>query len=224
MDPMTASALIGAGSSLLGGLFSNDANEEAMDQAYKRQKEFAQMGVQWKVADAKKAGVHPLYALGANTMSFSPTVVGDSLGPALADMGQNIGRAVEATGTASDRANSKIVAGLALERAGLENDLLRAQIATQRSQLGPPMPVSDSQKTVVLPDGTVLPARPNVSSAQAAEDRSGEISDIPYGYAAIKEYLGQSPYLEGTRKEMETIVRNLNVAREFLGIPARSGY
>lgn len=36
------------------------------------QREFAQHGIQWKVADAQAAGVHPLYALGGGTPSFSP--------------------------------------------------------------------------------------------------------------------------------------------------------
>ena len=37
------------------------------------QREFAQSGIQWKVADAKKAGLHPLAALGAQTASASPS-------------------------------------------------------------------------------------------------------------------------------------------------------
>lgn len=40
------------------------------------QKTFAKMGVQWRVNDAKKAGIHPLAALGAQTFSGSPISVG----------------------------------------------------------------------------------------------------------------------------------------------------
>lgn len=36
------------------------------------QEKFAKEGIQWKVADAKKAGLHPLAALGASTNSFTP--------------------------------------------------------------------------------------------------------------------------------------------------------
>lgn len=46
---------------------------------YARAKEFAQFGIQWKVADAQAAGVHPLYAIGGSGAQFSasPTHVGD---------------------------------------------------------------------------------------------------------------------------------------------------
>lgn len=40
------------------------------------QKEFAQHGIRWKVADAKAAGLHPLYAVGASTSSAMPITVG----------------------------------------------------------------------------------------------------------------------------------------------------
>ena len=54
---------IGAVGSLIGGnIASNNANKQ-----YEMQKEFAQNGIRWKVADAKAAGIHPLAALGAQT-------------------------------------------------------------------------------------------------------------------------------------------------------------
>lgn len=46
-------------------------NEEKEKRDYARAKEFAQMGIQWKVADAQAAGVHPLYAVGASGPGFS---------------------------------------------------------------------------------------------------------------------------------------------------------
>ena len=41
-------------------------------------KQFAKRGIQWRVHDAKKAGLHPLAALGAQTTSFSPSFVSQS--------------------------------------------------------------------------------------------------------------------------------------------------
>lgn len=58
----------------------------------KSQKKFAREGITWKVNDAKRAGIHPLAALGANTMSFSPQYIDSDLGAA----GQNIDRAIQA--------------------------------------------------------------------------------------------------------------------------------
>ena len=67
-----ALGLIGAGQS--------QASAERLNQLnYEHQKEFAQNGIRWKVADAKAAGLHPLAALGASTASYSPSaVIGDS--------------------------------------------------------------------------------------------------------------------------------------------------
>lgn len=57
------------------------------------QKLFAKKGIQWRVKDAKAAGLHPLYALGAQVPAFSP--VSSSLGSDLSAAGQNIGAALE---------------------------------------------------------------------------------------------------------------------------------
>lgn len=97
MDPIIGGALIGAGSNLLGGLFSSKSNLKATKAQIEAQREFAQHGVSWRVADAKAAGLHPLYALGAQTPSFTPMVIPDSMGPAISEAGQAIGRAVAAT-------------------------------------------------------------------------------------------------------------------------------
>lgn len=116
--------------SVASGLFGRSQQKANL----KAQKEFAQHGIRWKVEDAKAAGLHPLAALGAQTHSFSPTVVGDNF----AQAGQEIGRAIDSTRTHSERKDANGVLGkLAIERAGLENDLLRSQIA-KNNQAGQP--------------------------------------------------------------------------------------
>lgn len=121
--------LISAGASLLGGALSNKNKSDTADQNIAMQKEFAQNGIQWRVEDAKKAGIAPLAALGANTVSFSPIDVGDtSFGPAISDMGQNIGRAVDASMDAGSRQQTRMN-DLQIENQELQNDALRLQIA-----------------------------------------------------------------------------------------------
>lgn len=86
-------AAIGAGASMLG---SKKAAKSASDQAmmnYLMQKEFAQSGIQWRVEDAKKAGLHPLYALGGSGAAFSPNPIVQSDG-GLEAAGQAVGQAV----------------------------------------------------------------------------------------------------------------------------------
>lgn len=115
-------AIGGLGGSLLSGLFSsNNANKQIA-----LQKQFAQNGIQWKVADAKAAGVHPLAALGASTTSYAPvSVQTPDLGPAM----QSLGNAVHKTADPADRA----AIDLTLEKAALENELLRTQINSARA-------------------------------------------------------------------------------------------
>lgn len=136
-------SIIGGISSVLGGLFGQKSQDKQMAQQIAAQKEFAQQGIRWKVEDAKAAGIHPLYALGANTASFSPIGVGGSpLAEGLANAGQEIGRAVSAKGTTAERAYNQQMMALQLERGKLENQLLASQIARTNSptQLPPPMP------------------------------------------------------------------------------------
>lgn len=85
--------------------------QQQWQQNYNAQKEFAQNGLRWKVEDAKKAGLHPLAALGFNGASYSPVNTQSyfeneqaGLGNALSNMGQDISRAVGAKQTARERA------------------------------------------------------------------------------------------------------------------------
>lgn len=132
-------ALLGAGTSILGGLMQNKANEKANKAAeaqaqrqYEQQKEFAQSGIQWKVQDAEKAGIHPLYALGANTISYSPQSVGANPSDFgfLKDAGQNIGRAIDAT-----RSNPAKMEAFAITAANLQNEGLALDNELKRTQL-----------------------------------------------------------------------------------------
>lgn len=116
-------AALSAGANLIGAGIGMDNASKNMEM----QKQFAQKGIRWKVADAQAAGIHPLYALGAQTHSFQPVSAGDTLG-SLSNMGQDISRAVEATRTAPEKQDHTLRM-LQLERADLENQLLRSQIA-----------------------------------------------------------------------------------------------
>lgn len=125
-------ALVAAGASLAGGLLGNSANKKARAREYAQQKEFAQSGIQWKVEDAKKAGIHPLYAMGANTVSYAPQSVGGQDFSFLSDAGQNIGRAMDATRSNPAKANALALTAsqVQLEGLQLDNEIKRAQLAS----------------------------------------------------------------------------------------------
>lgn len=168
-------SLIGAAGSLIGGLFGKKSAEKQAAQNIKLQKQFAQEGIQWKVNDAKKAGVHPLYALGAQTHSFSPVSVGDPLGGAIADMGQNIGRAVDSGRTGNEKVSQRL-SELAIKRAELENTKLSSEIALMQQPGTPPTP--HVENTVIpgqgngaktIPHEIVSTAAPGITAGAPAD-------------------------------------------------------
>lgn len=205
-------SLIGLAGSLIGGSMAKSAQEDAnrinQENAIRQealQREFAQQGIQWKVADAQKAGIHPLYALGANTVSYSPNVVGavpeTGLANAVASSSQDISRAVEATRTAgaSSAAFTKTAQDLSLTKAGLENELLATQIAKMRGQLGPAMPsLTDKNaipgqsgaRTVTLLDGFNQPTNPRESTQDAISKEYGDegLPQLPGQFRFLRDF------------------------------------
>jgi len=93
--PVIAGAGIGTAGSLLSGVLGNKSSKKAADKAYKRQKEFAQHGIQWKAQDARSAGLHPLFAMGAGSANYQPSFIAgqDPMGTALSDSAQQLGQA-----------------------------------------------------------------------------------------------------------------------------------
>lgn len=191
--------LISAGANLIGGFMnkgSADAAREASERAAANniamQREFAQSGIQWRVEDAKKAGIHPIYALGSGGASFSPVsqnfTADTSLGNAMASAGQDIGRAINQTRTQGQRVDAFTATAqkLSLEKAGLENDLLRTEIASKTGRLrspgSSPFPApgdnwlvpGQAQSGLVKPKP--LEVAPGVPSAPQSE--GGAITDV----------------------------------------------
>ena len=54
------------------------------------QKEFAKNSIQWRAADARAAGLHPLAALGINPSSATPVHVGSDPGQPMREMARNM--------------------------------------------------------------------------------------------------------------------------------------
>lgn len=213
---------ISAGASLIGGLMNSKATDKANQQAQqhaaaqmKMQQDFAQHGIKWKVDDARDAGIHPLYALGANTVSYSPVSVGNtpntSMGNALSAAGQDISRAVSAGTSPAGRVRETAEAmnALQLENAALNNDMLRAQIAKLNAQVPPPVPaVPGSLKEGKLDDATPLmiggdKMSPNLgwSDGQTFEDRWGEWGGSAAGLAVMGSDLAK--YLSAHRAALQ---------------------
>lgn len=103
---MGLGSIVSAVGSIAGGILGANSAQNVAGMNYEAQKEFAQNGIRWKVEDAKRAGIHPLYALGASTQGYSPTAgyTGDfGISDAAAHFGQGYERAQQAKMTKEER-------------------------------------------------------------------------------------------------------------------------
>lgn len=173
------------------------------------QKDMAHNQIQWRTADAKAAGLHPLFALGASPYSASPIPVsGDGGGGEfLSNMGQNISRAVGAGMTARQR--EKEAAALAaqntmerkrqdilfrqqIENNELQNTFLAARIALLKQPgTGPGQPeVRDVGPGVVAvnPARTTSPDPVNTGREAGAIRDYGFVSTDAGGLAVVPSY------------------------------------
>lgn len=187
-------AAIQAGAQLLGGLA--DQKQASVEQGrmldlsrdqMQLQKEMAQNGITWRVADAKQAGIHPLFALGAQLPNYSPVSTfpvegSDRFSNIGRDMGQDLTRAIDATRNGSQRVDARLDA-LKIERAELENKLLSSQIA-KLNQVGPAQP---SPNLEVIPGQgdtrgliTTQPMERTFTNPNAPHQEPGAVGDVGF--------------------------------------------
>lgn len=206
-----AGSIISAGASLLGGAMNRDAQKsanriEAWNAAMNRemQYDFARNGISMKVEDAKRSGISPIYALGAQTNSFSPVTIGTTaatgMGDAVANAGQYIGRAVNATSTGPEKADAFVDAQkkLTLENQALQNQLLASQIRLTNQAGSPPSMASPNNRYMLSGQGNSptskliedKPLERVMSAPEAPHQEPGSITDLGWsrtksGYAPI---------------------------------------
>lgn len=192
MDPAVVGSLIGVGSKLIGGLIGSNEANKAAQRDWDNQKLVLKNQIYWKAQDAIRAGLHPLAGLGVNPAAGpAPTQVGD-MGNTFASMGQDLGRAAEAMMTPEDKAGSRLLQ-LQAERATLENDLLRTQIASQRMrniQEGTPgvpstgRPIKGGPVTLPVPGMKKPWVVEHPGLGQRASDHYGEPGEWLFGVPA----------------------------------------
>jgi len=168
-------ALIGAGANMWSSSQTNKANERSMKH-----------GVQWRVADAKAAGIHPLAALGANMQPVpSQPLLGDA---AIAGLSGAAKKAFE-------------------EKDQLAEDEQRARIANTQAQTAL---LNARSRSVSMgarqPAGTVSPVpirsgdlgtvtrNERYSRAQDAQDEFGDV---------VENVVGIPSYMESILMNME---------------------
>ena len=133
-------AIGGPVGSMFGGMFGGAIEQEHKErQQWERyklmhgiqhdaQKEFAKKGLQWRVEDAKKAGIHPLAAIGAATHSANPAMIGtgdlSAHSSSLESMGQNLSRVMMKQ---KSKAESELLE-IGLDNARVENKMKHLEL------------------------------------------------------------------------------------------------
>lgn len=173
--------ILGSALGVAGGLFGSSLDRsyrtDQWNNEYNAQKEFAQNGIRWRVADAKAAGIHPLAALGAQTASYSPQSISSSnYGDTFASMGQDLGRAIGAKQTDEERE----IGRLTREGLELDNEFKKANIENVRSQTVS-REIDDVTRMVLASQKETssqqqVPPMPSITKSA----RKGWGQDIPY--------------------------------------------
>lgn len=179
--------LIPAAASVIGGLIGNAGKNKEIE----NQKEFAKEGVTWRVEDARRAGVHPALALGANVPSYSPVGLGSDLAEGFSNAGQDISRAIDATSTATQKADAYVKArqSLELDNMSLQNQLLQAQILGITRPRTPPFPSSVSPaESATMPSPFGLPGI-TVANPELAEQSQTHFGDIMENFYGVANYI-----------------------------------
>lgn len=168
-------AIVGGLGALAGGLLSSHSKNKAtasqhaiamQELAY--QKELHKNQVQWRVEDAKKAGIHPLAALGLSSASYSP--VSGSIDTSgtdyswLGDVGQNLNRAIQQGKTQKEREQALVKQNqyddIMLRKANAEADLAESTAASERlrlhRELFPSAPKANQNEDPQLPSGNSI--------------------------------------------------------------------
>lgn len=188
----------GLGSAIGGGIDDNRANKKAegyynknMDFAQRQfqfQQDYIKNSAQWRVEDAKKAGLHPMAALGMSTPSFSP--VSAPSAPEYAsssnfdpmEFGQNLNYPATKGKTAQQQQQMTdlTIKGLELDNEykqaqidQMKVDTLASSIASNQAFGSPPSPKVNLQEPTGLP-------RPSVSDAFSVRHIRDNDYDINY--------------------------------------------
>lgn len=241
---------VGAGISGLFGIGQSLMNQSSADndralaaQQYNHQKEFAQNSIQWRVNDAKKAGIHPLYALGSQGISYAPSSFSSMPDTSLSDAGNAVGGAV------ASLAGQKQAKELhELQKASLIEDVRAKRLSNEMSskqlmsmgQVGAPhstllqsnlagqaSPVTQSGATKTTSKamvggidlGSVIP---NVTLTETAK---GDLIPYPAGDVAGESYsennVNKALFEADLYRNGDSYVDNLNNALRASGSPVR---
>lgn len=173
MSVLGAAGIAAAGN-ILGGVLGNRANKKAQSANADFQREVLQNQLQWRKEDAKKAGIHPVAALGMQSATGSPIAVGGSpLGEGISNATSKIGEYV-AQKDLQKLQLQEVQSRIALNNANA--DKARSQAARGQANAN-----NSQDPEALLFAGAEIPRNPKWSDTQLMEDRYGDVAGALYG-------------------------------------------
>lgn len=172
---------LGGMGQLAGGLGfgSKGTSRKREFDSYRLQAQASREDIPLRVQAFRDAGIHPLFGMGSQPFTPSPSGATSSSGVDFSEIGQGIGRAASAFTSKPEREMAAKRDQLALENMGLQNDLLRSQITSiHRTSMPPAVP---SGKLPLDGQGDSLIGYDNDVSLDASLSRSrdGGIALVP---------------------------------------------
>lgn len=190
------------------------SRESSRNRAF--QKEALQKGIQWRVADAQMAGIHPLFALGAQLQMPAPVQT---------DFG-GYGRAGEAFTRGIDRAAAQRHDAMAMGLIQAQINETNSRAALNAAELSRMVKAAAGtgaardveSRNLVIPPSAGFKTSPT-STAQTVQDEYGDVIEAIYGIGRLIYDMGlnigghYSPNREqrvknAQRKQMESFRRN----------------
>jgi len=195
-DPVVTSALIKTGGSLIGSFFGGDdgpgfqtqLNDSLQSARKHRNRYYGDI-----MYNAKKYKIHPLAMLGTNPPAASGPVY--SGGGSNSNMGQNITQALAkgASEVITGKAN-KEMNDLVLERAELENELLRSQITSINNPAKAGSAYSNDLRVVGELEDKVLPGTRAERDASIPSKQPGVSDGIAQMFKRVRDNQGGIVY------------------------------
>lgn len=190
-------SLLGAIGSVVGGLIgSNDADKQRKQDLY-----LAKNSVKLRVEDAKRSGIHPLYALGAPTITSSS--VTSPMGQAVANAGEQLGQAISSDYEKQLQAKNleNIQADIDLKKSQSLSYIVEAKNASNLSRANQTGRTAGNPNALTIAGSKISPSG-DWSNAQDVEDRYGDLISAFYGFFPMgadtrkkfNEYLNSSEF------------------------------
>lgn len=179
----------------IGGLMSMENQNKLAQRQEDLQREFAQNSIQWRVNDAKKAGIHPLAALGSQGISYNPSYVGgDNFGGSQASISYEPEKKVdEKTQAYNDKVNEL---NLRMQEANTREAEANATLA-ERSLISNPKNTGGILFGAAQTKGSLI-NQTGVGHSASPTSMPGQASVNPYGVADVNNAVNFTKNMDGS--------------------------